>query len=376
MLWVLLFLAAYPYLVYPVVVRLLTVVRDRPPYRADFQPTVTVVIAAYNEADVIEHTVLNKLAQRYPEDKLDVIVVSDGSDDETDQIVGRLAVPGSRVRLIRQEPRQGKTAALNQAVATATSDVIVFSDANSRYATDAIASLMRSFADDRVGYVTGHMTYTDATGATAQDGGGAYMRYENSLRRYESRIGSIVGVDGGIDAVRRSLYVAMRPDQLPDFVLPLNIVESGHRVVYEPDAILFEESLESGISEYRMRVRVALRALWAMWDKRGLLNPLRFPLFSWQLASHKLFRYLAVFPLLLAFVTALMGAGDKTSHFLVAMVFCFGGIAALLGSVDRFRSNKLFQVLHFFFLLNLSNLVACVRFLRGEKIVVWRPRLG
>jgi len=376
MLWVFLFLAGYPYVVYPVLVRLLAVIRARPPHRAVFEPTVTVVIAAYNEADVIEQTVLNKLAQQYPEDKLDVIVVSDGSDDETDQIVNRLAVPGSRVRLIRQEPRQGKTAALNRAVSTADSDIIVFSDANSRYAADAIARLMQPLADNRVGYVTGQMTYTDATGAPAEDGGSAYMRYENSLRRYESRIGSVVGVDGGIDAVRRSLYVPMNPDQLPDFVLPLNIVESGYRVVYEPDAILFEESLASGLSEYRMRVRVALRALWAIWDKRGLLNPVRFPLFSWQLASHKLLRYLGVFPLLLTFGVALAGAGDKASHLLVTMVFCIGGIAALLGFMDRFRSNKLFRFLHFFLLLNLSNLVACVRFLKGEKIVVWRPRLG
>src|SRR5690606_34093781 len=111
------------------------------------------------------------------------------------------------------------------------------------------------------------------------------------------RIGSIVGVDGGIDAVRRDLYRPMRADQLPDFVLPLGVVEQGYRVVFEPEAVLYEEALATRGSEYRMRVRVALRALWALWDKRTLLNPFRTGAFAWQLFSHKLMRYLAFLPL-------------------------------------------------------------------------------
>ena len=134
-------------------------------------------------------------------------------------------------------------------------------------------------------------------GSLVGDGCTAYMRYENKLRSWESAVGSVVGADGGVDAVRRSLYRPMRFDQLPDFVLPLSVVEQGYRAVYVPEAVLEEETLASEAAEYRMRVRVALRALWALWDKRALLNPVRFPLFSWQLASHKLLRYLSFAPL-------------------------------------------------------------------------------
>jgi len=376
MLWILLFVAAYPYIVYPVLVRLFAAVRSRPPRRAEVEPSVTVVIAAYNEAEVIGDTVQNKLQQDYPDDKLRVVVVSDASDDGTDQIVDVLAASDSRVTLLRQEPRQGKTAALNRAIVSSSSDILVFSDANSRYAPDGIRKLVRFFADEHVGYVTGRMIYTDVAGQSAEDGGSAYMRYENQLRFHETQLGSIVGVDGGIDAARRSLYVPMRPDQLPDFVLPLSIVESGYRVVYEPDAILYEASLASGRSEFQMRVRVALRALWALWDKRKLLNPFLYPLFSWQLASHKLLRYLSAIPLLFALLVAGTGAGEKASHLFVTGLFAMGCVGALLGSFEPFKKLRVLRLMHFFAVLNISNLVACFRFLKRDRIVVWRPRLG
>ena len=110
-------------------------------------------------------------------------------------------------------------------------------------------------------------------------------------------VGSVVGVDGGIDAIRREIYVPMLADQLPDFVLPLSVVEQGKRVVYEPDAMVYEAALADVTGEFRMRVRVSLRALWALYDKRRLLNPFRYPLFAWQLMSHKVLRYLAFLPL-------------------------------------------------------------------------------
>ncbi len=173
-----------------------------------------------------------------------MIVISDASDDGTDEIVGRVASehPG-RVRLLRQEPREGKTAALNLAVPQARGEIVVFADANSIYGPDALRRLARNFADPAVGYVTGKMVYVNPDGSLVGDGCSAYMKLENWLRAQETRIGSVVGVDGGVDAVRRRLYRPMRADQLPDFVLPLAVVEQGARVVYEPDALLTEHAL-------------------------------------------------------------------------------------------------------------------------------------
>lgn len=377
--WLLLVLGLYPYVLYPVLASLLGRAVDRPVRKdAAFLPRITVITAAYNEARHIEATVRNKLAQDYPADLIDVLVVSDGSEDGTDQIVSRLSAQDDRVRLIRQEPRQGKTSGLNLAVPQARGDIIVFSDANSLYRPDTLRALAANFADPSVGYVTGRMLYINPDGSLVGDGCSAYMRYENVLRAAETRLGSIVGVDGGVDAVRRSLYRPMRADQLPDFVLPLGVAEQGYRVVYEPAAVLTEETLTSETSEFRMRVRVALRAFWALWDKRGLLNPFTRPLFSWQLWSHKVLRYLSFLPLLLALVLNWMLLSQGWIYELAAVgqvLFLVFVVAAVAGP-GPLRRSALSRYSYYFFLLNWASAVAFFRFLRGQKQVLWQPRVG
>ncbi|MCK9996531.1 MAG: glycosyltransferase family 2 protein, partial [Candidatus Krumholzibacteria bacterium] len=284
----------YVYAGYPLLARLLGGLARRRVWSAEpgeHLPTITILIAAYNETAHIEVTVRNKLEQDYPADKLDIIVISDESDDGTDAIVQSIDDP--RVRLIRQVPRAGKTSALNLAMPEATGEVIVFSDANSLYAPDTIKNLVAPLADPKVGYVTGRMVYKAPDGSLTGEGCSAYMRYENNLRAWETDLGSIVGVDGGVDAMRREIYRPMNADQLPDFVQPLTVREQGYRVVYEPRALLYEDALAEVDDEFRMRVRVSLRAFHALKDKAALLNPFTFGLFAWQLWSHKVLRYLA-----------------------------------------------------------------------------------
>src|SRR3569832_175895 len=224
--WLLLFLGFYPYVIYPVLIWLYGHSVNRRIARDEsFHPRLTVVTAAFNEAQHIEATVRNKLAESYPRELLEIIVVSDGSADATDAIVQRIAAEDGRVRLLRQQPRQGKTAALNRALAEARGEIVVFADANSIYRHGSLLAIVRNFADPRVGYVTGRMQYVSPDGSVVGDGCSAYMRYENALRAAETRAGSIVGADGGVDAVRAYLYRPMRADQLPDFVLPLSVVE-------------------------------------------------------------------------------------------------------------------------------------------------------
>ena len=237
---------AYTYFGYPLLLKLVARPRAAADREREAVPRVTVVTAAYDEVDVIGATIANKLDSDYPADRLDVMVVSDGSTDGTDDVVrGFEPTHPGRVRLIRQEPRQGKTSGLNLAVPEARGEIVVFADANSIYEPDAIRHLVAAFDDPHVGYVTGKMIYVDEDGSVTGDGCTAYMRYENALRALETRVGSVVGVDGGIDAVRRELYRPMRADQLPDFVLPLSVVEQGYRVAYEPRAVLREEALTS-----------------------------------------------------------------------------------------------------------------------------------
>jgi cellulose synthase/poly-beta-1,6-N-acetylglucosamine synthase-like glycosyltransferase len=357
---------------YPLAMALLAWLRGRAVKSVPQTPSISILVAAHNEAEHIGDTLRNKLAQDYPDDKLEIIVVSDGSEDGTDAAVEALADP--RVRLMRQQPRQGKTAALNMAAATATGELLVFSDANSLYEPGALRALAACFADPSVGYVTGRMIYGNPDGSVVGDGCTGYMRYENKLREWETLAGSVVGVDGGIDAVRRELYVPMRADQLPDFVLPLAVVEQGYRKVYEPRAVLKELALSDDGQEFRMRVRVSLRALWALWDKRALLNPFRYRLFSLQLWSHKVLRYLAFIPiaLLLPLNLALLGSGAIYTVALAAQgaFWCL----ALLGA--RPGAGRVTGWPYYFGMLNWASAVAFLRFLRGEKQVTWQPRGG
>lgn len=378
--WLSLLLLLYIYLGYPLLVYLWgqqprTIEQDE-----EDLPHVSILIAAYNEAKDIETTLRNKLALDYPADRLEILVVSDESEDGTDDIVRSVAADSaSPIRLFRQAPRQGKTAGLNRIVPEAKGDIIAFSDANSEWDAAALRKLVRNFADPQVGYVTGKMVYVNDAGHLVGDGCSAYMKYENWLRHQETRVGSIVGVDGGIDAMRRSLYQPLRPDQLPDFVQPLKVVEQGQRVVYEPEALLREEALQDGASEFSMRVRVTLRALWALRDMRVLLNPLRFGRFAIQLLSHKVLRYLAFVPQIVLTVSAVLLANRGGIYGLCLLGLIAMYLFAWLGQRrERDGRNLPFYMAapYYLMLLNMACYQATRAFMRGEKKVIWNPRKG
>lgn len=371
-----LFLVLYVYVGYPLLAACLGTFLHRDVRKAPLEPVVTILIAAYNEEEWITTTIENKLALHYPQDKLEIIVISDGSTDRTDEIASGFA--GRNVRLLRQEPRAGKTSAINLAVPLARGEIIVFSDANSLYAPEALRRLVANFADEEVGYVTGRMIYANPDGTPIGEGCSAYMKYENVLRSIETRLGSIVGVDGGIDAVRASLYQPMRADQLPDCVLPLKVMEQGYRVVYEPEAVLWELTLKEAGDEYRMRVRVALRAFWALFDMRQMLSPRKATLFAWQLWSHKVLRYLCFVFLLVAYVTNGMlwsaGAFFKAAFMLQSFAYL---VAVAMPSLERHGAKGRFLTfVRYFFLLNLAAAHAFGKFLLGKKQALWAPRKG
>lgn len=366
----------YIYIGYPVLLRYLPKY-SKPEYSDVIdRKKITVLIPAFNESAVIEGTINNKLTQHYPADLIQVIVISDESDDGTDEIVTRIAAADSRVSLIRQSPRQGKTSGLNLAMPQATGEIVIFSDANSHYHPDAIKNLVSCFQDPSVGYVTGKMVYVNNEGSIVGDGCSAYMKYENHMRALETEISSVVGVDGGIDAIRKELYQPMNADQLPDFVLPLKVVTQGKRVIYCDKALLNEESLNSSQSEFRMRVRVSLRAYWAMSDMKHLFNPFKYGIFSLQLISHKLLRYLAFIPLVLVFIANGLVTGEGwfyTSTFLIQIVF-YG--AAAFVTLNDGTKNKYLGLAHYFCLINIASAMAFIKFIKGEKIVLWKPRVG
>ncbi len=366
----------YVYLGYPALVFLFGIFRNKGVKEGAFEPHVTILIAAYNEEECIDNTLRNKLDLDYPKEKLEIIVISDGSTDRTDEIVRRYE--GERVRLIRQEPRGGKTSGLNMAVPEAKGEILVFSDANSIYDRDALIRLVQDFNDPSVGYVTGKMVYTKPDGTTIGDGCTTYMKYENVLRRLETKLGSVVGVDGGIDAVRKNLYQPMNRDQLPDLVIPLKVVEQGYRLVYEPEAILKEASLKSSKDEYRMRIRVSLRALWALSDMRHLLTFTGSKLFAWQLWSHKVLRYMCFILLIGAYFSnlALWPYSSIYKLFFILQNGAYVGAIISPFLEKNGQKSRVLCILHYFVLLNLAAGHAFIKFLLGHKQITWTPRKG
>ncbi len=371
--WVQLLTLLYVYLGYPLLAMGFASLWRREVRKRSCEPSVTIVIAAHNESRHIEANLLNKQELDYPREKLGILVVSDGSIDGTDQIVRRFS---PRVELLRQETRRGKTAALNMALRQITSEIVVIADANSMYDRNTLRSLVNNFHDPSVGYVTGRLVYhgDHAIGV----GNRAYMGYESLLRSAETRLGSVVGVNGGVDAFRRELYQPLRDDELPDFALPLRIVDQGFRVIYDPEAHLWEEALPAGGAEYSMRVRVALRALWTLVDFRHLLNPVRGGLFSLQLLSHKVLRYAACPILIGMYVTACLLYGHGTRYRAVAaattLLFVAGAAGMLLER--RKRLSGVLVLPYYYLLVTLASGHALWSFLRGRRIVTWKPRLG
>jgi cellulose synthase/poly-beta-1,6-N-acetylglucosamine synthase-like glycosyltransferase len=369
--WALLGTAGYVYVGYPALLWLIAALGGARPVRKDAcEPAVTLVISAYNEERVIGQKLENSLALDYPAGQLQVIVVSDCSSDATDEIVRGWAA--RNVELLRMGERSGKTLGLNQALERARGEIVVFSDANAMYRADALRRLVRNFADPQVGAVVGESGYSDAQ-EQSERSEGLYWRYETAIKRLESSVGSTVGGDGAIYAVRRRLYVPMRADALSDFVNPLQIVRSGHRCIYEPEALSFERAGNTFEKEFRRKVRIVNRAWRATMSMRELLNPLRYGFFAWQLISHKLLRWLMPFWMLgLLVVNAILVPSAPVYAALFGAQLLFYALA-IAGHLSRNRSGapRIMTIPYFFCLVNLASALGIIDVYRGRTYVTW-----
>lgn len=368
--WLSLGVLLYTYVGYPGLLRMLRRIRgERPIRRAAIQPGVSIVISAYNEAAVIREKLENTLAIDYPADRLEVVVVSDASTDGTDEIVREYEARG--VRLERQQERRGKTAGLNTAVPRLRGEIVVFSDANAMYRPDAVRKLIRNFADPEVGCVTGEARYVDGSRTAADIGERTYWDYEVRLKALESALGSLVGGDGAIYAIRRELWQTLPETAINDFLNPLQIVAKGYRAVYEPEAICFEETAGRMGREFRRRVRIVSRSWRAVFQAPGVFNPFRVGLFALALLSHKVLRWWSA-PLLtlvvLGFAVLLVRAGvyvSAASRILVVAVALFG---LVLRPVRRGVA-----VLWYFYVINTASFVGLVLGTLGKVSGTWSP---
>ena len=365
---------------YPLAAAVLARLRRRGVRKAEIAPGVTVIVPAHDEEDVIGARIENLLALDYPLEQLEVLVVSDGSTDRTDEIVRERAAREPRVRLLAL-PRGGKLAALNTAVGHTDREVVAFSDANSRWAPDALRMLVRNLADDRVAYACGKLVLEQADsgppgsakhflgkGGTNREG--AYWRYELWLRESESALGSITGGNGAIYAMRRADYVANPWGQ--DLGLPVETVKRRRRAVYEPEAIAFEKPAATLEDEYGRKVRM-FRWAWQHLLRGGMLRGVG-PLYAFELVSHRVLRYSSglLHVVWLASSVALVGSGWVYRAALAAQLAWLA-----LATLGRLRVRAPGAGLAYYYLLvTWATVAALAGYLRGGVSPHWERTGG
>jgi biofilm PGA synthesis N-glycosyltransferase PgaC len=371
--WACVLLLAYAYLVYPALIGALARLQPVRPRRRASVPTVSLVVVAYNEAARIERRLENLLALEYPRDRLEILVASDGSTDGTAERARAYEPVG--VTVMAFETHRGKPAVLNDVLAKALGEVVVLADARQRFDAGALRALVASFADPRVGAVSGELIVAgDAErGAAVPEGVGLYWRYEKFIRRNESRLGSTVGATGAIYAIRRALFEPIPEDTiLDDVLIPMRIARRGYRVLFEPAARAYDGAAATASQETTRKVRTIAGNFQLFAWHRWLLDPFRNRLWL-QTMSHKVLRLLS--PLLLAgaFATNLL----LLDHWLLRCMLA-GQVtlytAALAGGLlrNRARPMPLLNVPYVFCLLNWVTVVAFLRFASGSQPVTWR----
>ncbi|MGQ0504234.1 MAG: glycosyltransferase family 2 protein [Myxococcaceae bacterium] len=330
-------------------------------------PQVSLVVAAYNEASCVGQKLFNSLALDYPMDRLEVLVGSDGSTDRTNEIV--LASRDPRVKLSNAD-RGGKTTVLNRCIPMATGDIVVLTDANTQLDEQAIKKLVRHFADPTVGAVCGRLKLYNPTKHEYEES--AYWTYESLIKFYEGKRGAVMGANGGLYAIRRALFRRLPSRTIvDDFVIPLRILERGYKVVYEPEAVAFEETTEDYGREFGRRARIAAGNFQSLALIPSLLSPTRgFAAFAFW--SHKVLRWCAPALMAITFAANVALLPNPLYIGLLAAQMAFYALA-IAGRARLFHGGlrRMASVAYYFVTMNAAIVVGFWRFLRNSQRAAW-----
>lgn len=359
----------YHYFLYPLLVVIVSKFRTADFSFTNIDPNVSLIVAAYNEEKIIKEKLRNSLALEYPREKLEIIVVADGSSDKTPNIIAEFADRG--VRCLFNPERRGKSHALNRAVAASESDIIVLSDANNSFSSDALRCLVRALSQPAVGGVSGVKRVVENRQRAASVGDSLYWRYESVIKLAESKLGGTVAADGEIFALRRDLYWPIPPEVInDDAFLTLAIVMQGYEVGYDPAATSTEEASVSIAEDFRVKVRMIaggyqfLGMYWRHLIKTGW--------FAFKFISHKILRWTMPLYLITLLLISAMRCAEVAYELLLVAQFLFYGIAAVGAiSLSIRQASKLVYIPFYFTTMNLAALAGLVKFLRGGQTVLW-----
>ncbi|WP_436490014.1 glycosyltransferase family 2 protein [Chitinophaga sp. ARDCPP14] len=376
--WLSIFIVCYSYVGYGLLLYLVIRVKrllqgKKADAAAPFVPDVTFLVAAYNEEDFIAEKIANSLAMDYPAGKIQFIFVTDGSSDNTNEIISQ----HPRITLLYDPQRKGKMAAVNRAMAMVTTPFVVLSDANTLLNPAAVSLLMQHFADDQVGVVAGEKKVMATTGGAEAQGEGMYWKYESLLKKWDAELYSVMGAAGELIAIRTALYEQPQEDTiLDDFMISFKINMKGYRVMYEPAAYAMETSSASLQEEYKRKVRISAGGFQSMGRLLPLLNPFRYPKITWQYISHRVLRWtLAPLSLLLALVAniLLIVFNGGPVYIITGVLQLLFYMAAFTGYVlaQKQIKAKYFYIPFYFVFMNVAVYIGCIRFFRKRQSAVW-----
>lgn len=373
--WISFFIVLYTYAGYPLILLILVFIKElfvkRKPLSLS-TPAVTMIVAAYNEEDIIEQKISNTLALNYAADKLKFIFISDGSTDNTAAIINNYP----QIQHLHEPQRKGKLAAMNRAMSFVETEIVIFSDANTLLNENCISLIVSHYADTKVGGVAGEKKILSGDGVAK--GEGLYWKYESFIKNLDSRFFTVVGAAGELFSIKKSLYANL-PDNIiiEDFVQSLQLCGKGYVVRYEPRAYSIEHASVTERDEMERKIRIAAGGFQAIVYLRNLLNIFRYPVLSFQYISHRLLRWtLCPIALVLLFLTsALLYSTAGPAFFNVffwVQVVCYAAAFAGWMLVRRNRPAGIFYVPFYFVFMNFCVFAGFSRYITGRQQSIWR----
>lgn len=372
--WVFFALALHPYITYPFVIMILSSLRPRPAQQARQKPLVTVVIPAYNEENDIERRVRNLLEMDWPVDRLEVIVVSDGSEDRTNEIVRALATGDPRVHLL-DIPRGGRCAAINAGAAAASGEIVLLTDASTQFAPDVISKLVEHFGDPRVWVVVGTVNMLPFERTPLNFTEGLYWRFESRLREMEARAGLAFIGSGACIAVRRDRFPQLEDDASDDLNLVLKVITQGGRAVQVANIGVYDYMDGDVNKQLQSRTRRVVRSLTTISRNAAIMNPLNHPDYAFCVISHKVLRWMSPLWLIGMLVTSagLFAVPFYRYAFFAQTAFYGLALVGLVAQRLSFSSSPLLAVPLGVVVANVAFLRGLIAFLTGGRLRTHEP---
>jgi poly-beta-1,6-N-acetyl-D-glucosamine synthase len=377
--WISLFIVFYTYLGYGILLYLL--VKTKRAFKGKTHihtdtgnlPTLTLVVAAYNEADLMEEKIANTIQLNYPKEKLSLLFITDGSTDDSPAIINKYP----NIHLMHSPERRGKIHAIHRAMDEVHTEVVVFTDANTFLNKDALVNIARHYSNAKVGAVSGEkrVKVEDVSDATA--GEGFYWKYESTLKKWDSELYSVVGAAGELFSVRRNLYTPVQPDTvLDDFMISMLIAAKGYQIVYEPAAYATESSSENIGEELKRKIRIAAGGIQSILRLPQLLNPFRFPVLSFQYISHRVLRWTVTpFLMILAFILNIIIVAKGAAMWYTLIFICqalFYAAAFFGWLLQQWKIKvKILFIPYYFCVMNYAVFAGIFRYFGKKQSAIW-----